>query len=424
MNSQKQFSASDLQKLLDKAINIDGLISFFDSTPSKDIIPLKKLKKITHETMENHSNEIYNYASPRGYNPLRQIIAKVLMKNTKLWHKILITSGAQQGIYLILKMLDEKNKGNKLRVASEDTSYIGFRHVVELLKGKYFTIPFKKGKLDTSSFQLLIKKKKINVIYLNPDYHNPTGKNMSTLDKKIIIKIAKKNNIFIVEDLCYQWLGLNNSQKLPAPFFKQYKKTLVVSSFSKIIAPGFRIGWIFSHDEKIIEKLTIKKRAIELFQPYLMQIVLYKFIKNNYKHYHKKIKKLYHLRKNFMEKCLKHYLDSSFSWETPLGGFYFWIKSPINTYKFMEIALKYKILFGPGRAFSQSKEKDRFFRLSFSNLSFYQINEGLKRLAKAFNYFSTTKNINKQSLSKLSIYKNNWLLSKSHLKYQLTKLLS
>jgi 2-aminoadipate transaminase len=381
LNSKVTSSVMYYRDLITKANKTPGMISFLDSIPGNDLIPYNILEKLSHTIIRSYKNEIYSYGSPNGYEPLRETIAKSIIGNEKYKSRLLITNGSQEGLDLALKTLGNHYK-RRLNIVIEDPTYIGFKDIIGSHTDSFFPIEMEKDGMNLDLLENMLKNNRIDAVYIIPDFQNPTGALLSEQKRERLAALAKKHNFFIIEDTSYRLLGFNT--KIPPMMNKFHKNTFTVGSFSKIIAPGIRIGWLLTPSQ-FTDYCSAEKRALQLSQPYFYQILIHLSIENGSIRDHLKgLKKTLVERRDFMNTCLNKYLRPDFRWEIPSGGFFFWIECPknMNTKKLANRALKNQVCFAPGSIFSSSKNKDRFLRLSYGNTNTSQMSNGLRILSE------------------------------------------
>lgn len=378
----REFTAKDLLSFLDSVSGKKDLISFFNSALGKDFIPVDDIKNIVLEIMDRYRSDIYEYGSPQGEYQLRHDITNLFLSDLINNNNVIITSGSQQGLDLTVRVLT-KQKKHVLRVAIEDPTYIGFKHILQSWGAETSSLIMERDGVNIAAFHNLIKRKKIDCLYIIPDFHNPTGATLSLEKRKQLAEICRENNIFIIEDVSYRWLQFDNNAYLPL-LSELNKYSCLVGSFSKMLTPGFRIGWVYTAKTDLYDQLVMEKRASELFQPYLPQLVIHSFIQHhNFFDYLKRTKKLLQYRRDYLYKLLVSILpEHEYEIVKPTGGLYLWVKGPVwlNTYELQSLALKYNVIFGTGRFFMKSAHGDQFMRFSYSSLSLSEMRTGIIRL--------------------------------------------
>nr|MBC8525775.1 PLP-dependent aminotransferase family protein [Candidatus Cloacimonadota bacterium] len=233
--------------------------------------------------------------------------------------------------------------------------------------------------------ELSARDKKAKFIYLVPDFQNPAGVTISMKRRKEIIEIANEFDILILEDSPYRELRFEGEPVPPIYSLDNREKVILFGTFSKILAPGFRIGWVVA-DPDIIDKLVVAKQSTDLCSPTFSQRVLGLFMKKGYLDKNiEKIKKMYSKKRDLIIDAFEKYMPEGVSWTTPQGGLFLLVTVPeyIDTDKLFDIALKYNVAYVIGSAFHCDGSGHNTIRINFSYPSEEQIKIGVPRLAKA-----------------------------------------
>ncbi|MGZ7108898.1 MAG: aminotransferase-like domain-containing protein, partial [Methanobacterium sp.] len=226
-------------------------------------------------------------------------------------------------------------------------------------------------------------KNKIKLFYSVTNFQNPTGITYSGQKRKEIAKILKDELTIFVEDDPYgeiRFLG----EELP-PVKAYLDNSVLLGSFSKIISPGMRLGWMVANSE-IMEKIIIAKQASDLHSNYFTQRVVYQYLThNNVDEHIEKIKKMYRNQRNLMVSMIEEYFPENVKYTKPEGGMFLWVTLPeeLSSMDLFELAIKENVAFVPGKAFFTDGSGDNTLRLNFSNSDEEKIKEGIKRLGKA-----------------------------------------
>jgi len=371
-----------LRELLDVATD-KNIISFAGGLPNPQFFPIQAFKKATDKVLTKYGTEILQYGSTEGCKLLREFIAQRYWKKKGLKisaEEILITNGSQQGIDLLAKVFLNKSDG----VLIENPSYLAAIMSLSLYEPKFFSLDLKKDGPDTSKLHNIISSNKIKLLYSIPNFQNPTGITYSEKKRKEIAKILDSSNIVIIEDDPYGEISFNKS-KLTS--FKQlYQNTVLLGSFSKIVAPGYRLGWVHAPKE-ILEKIYIAKQASDLHSSYFTQRIVLQYLQDNDIDAHiKKIQKCYSLQKTAMISAIKKYLPKDVSFTNPDGGMFLWITLPekMNAVDLYYLAIKEGVAFVPGESFFVEKIQKNTLRVNFSNVPPDKIEKGIMLLSKAF----------------------------------------
>lgn len=379
--SAKLLSPSAMQKFLNVA-NKEEYISFALGLPANEALPLTLLQEsATHY----NDNSVMQYSPP--ISKLKSQI-KDLVKERGIHcneEEIFITAGAQQGISLLTRLLTDKGSS----VITAELVYPGFLQVAQSIGAKIIAIPsnYKTG-INLDILEETIKESKIkpSLIYIVADGNNPLGVSLNLENRKRLVSIAKIYKIPILEDdpygfLCYE------QQQYPALKALEKDDICYIGSFSKIIAPALRVGWVIV-PKHLISKLSILKEASDVDTATFSQRIVSKFIEDNYLASHLvKIQKLYKEKRDVMNSCIKRYLPDHTKFLIPESGIFFWLKFDkiINTEVLFRRALEKKVIIIPGNSFSALGNivADNCLRLNFSFSSNDEIEEGIKRISNA-----------------------------------------
>lgn len=356
------------------------VISFSSGRPGQDFfhLSLLKLKKI----IQNVSSDInsYDYSDQTGISDLRKLIyRKYLSENVNLTSdKIIITSGAQQAIEIVFKSILKKND----KVLTVNKNYINIQLPVANTGAKIVTF---QNDINENKLELIIKKTKPKILYIIPDFANPDGKNFSLKIRQKIALLAKKLRFIIVEDQTYRDLYFDK-KNLITPIKKfASENTIIVSTISKTIVPSLRIGWIIT-PKKYFPVFLKQKKAADLFTSTFNQLVVRDFMENqhNFELFMNKVRKHYQKKMTILNCSLRKYFPKEFTWDKTDGGFFVWIKGPVNfdSKAMFDKALRKKVSFIPGCVFCLGKVEKNSFRLSVSATAENQIEEGIIRLAE------------------------------------------
>jgi len=360
---KKEIKRSYIREILD-ATN-ENTISFAGGLPASDLFPMDEIKDATLKALGN--KESLQYSKSLGIDSLREKIAgfytnKLNFKTSK--DEILITSGSQQALDIVLKTIDKED------IIVENPSYIGALLSFQVLNKQldcFSKIDELKTKLDNS-----------NMLYLISDFQNPSTKSYSFNERKIIAEILNKNKSFLIEDGAYNFLDFSNEYK--TPISKYCSKSVHLGSFSKIVSPGLRVGWIRA-DKELINKLIVIKEALDLHTSTLNQMILNEYLNANDLFLHiENINSIYKKKMNFMAACFDKYIPS-FKYIKPLGGMFIYGKFEVDSMELAKNVLEKNIAFVPAEVFYINKKSNEA-RFNFTNCSYDQIEFGIKAIGK------------------------------------------
>ena len=373
---------SFIREILKVAINPE-IISFAGGLPNKDLFPVSEIQQAADIQFEEYGRDILQYSSTEGYLPLREYIAARYKEKKNLevpTDNILITSGSQQALDLLGKVFIDK--GDKIII--EEPGYLGAIQAFSIYEPKFSTVPLNERGLDNKCLNDILDKSNPKLIYLVPNFQNPSGISSSEDNRKETANLISERDLYLIEDDPYgelRYVGKNIKS------FKKYlpKKTILLGSFSKVVAPSFRIGWIVAPDD-VMDKLIIAKQASDLHTNFIGQRIIYQFlISNNLDEHVEKIKNKYNKQREKMLSAIEQYLPSGVSSTKPEGGMFLWLTLPekLNAKVLFEKALNKKVAFVPGDPFYIGKRDLNTLRLNFSCVNEDKIEEGIKRLGTA-----------------------------------------
>jgi len=372
--------SSAIREIL-KITELPHVISFAGGLPSPNTFPVEKIKQAVDSIMD--SDEAFNalqYGPTEGYKPLREWIANLINQREKIQlnaDNVLIVTGSQQALDLIGKALIDE--GTKVLV--ETPTYLGGLQTFTQYEPEYVSIASDDQGLNPD---LLSDEdaKSASFLYTIPNFQNPTGRRLSAERRKKLADKAIANNLLIIEDDPYGELDYQG-HRLPSLISYAPNNTVYLGSFSKILAPGMRLGYVIGPTD-FISKLVQLKQAADLHTPSYTQHIAYRVIKDGYLGDHiPKIRELYKKRCQFMLEQLAKYMPNTVRWTKPEGGMFIWVELPehIDSTELLVRAIKHNVAFVPGESFYATNPKKNCLRLAFVTVSQERIEEGIKILA-------------------------------------------
>lgn len=355
---------SYIREILDN-IN-EETISFAGGLPNEDLFANEDIKKACNIVLNDKKS--LQYSSSLGILALREQIASLYTNKYGFKtssDEILITTGSQQSFDLIGKMF------LKNEVTLDKSSYIGAITALKILNIKINEFN------DVSDISKNLKDK--SAFYCMSEFSNPTSLSYSEEEKSEILNILKKKDAFLLEDAAYSLLSFDG--KISKPISSSYDKSFHLGSFSKIIAPGLRVGFIRAKKE-YIDELLIAKEAVDLHTSTFVQMILSQYLEDNDLFSHlNKIRNDYEKRMEFMASCFEKYIPS-FSFTKAKGGMFIYGSFNQDSYNLAKKALEHNIVFVPASVFSASNKSSNFARFNFSNSSYKQIEKGIMKLSE------------------------------------------
>ncbi len=375
----KNIKKSFIREIL-KAIDKPGMISFAGGLPNPLSFPVDEIKEATNTVLEKDGRNVLQYSTTEGYLPLRQFIAERYLKRFNLYVKpddILITNGSQQALDLVGKVFLDKDDS----VVMEMPGYLGAIQALSIFEPRFIDIALKEDGIDTDAFGKIIKNENPKLFYCVPNFQNPTGITYSKEIREKVSATLRGSDTCLIEDDPYGELRFIGED---LPSFKQlaYANVITLGSFSKVVSPAMRLGWICANPD-IMDKLITAKQASDLHTNYFAQRVIYQYLSDNdFDEHIGKIKKLYKAKRNLMVEMIEKYFPQEVKTTKPEGGMFLWATLPesVSSTDIFEKAYEKNVAFVPGMPFYANENKHNTFRLNYSNSSDEAIEKGIKRL--------------------------------------------
>jgi 2-aminoadipate transaminase len=398
-------TSSQIRELL-KFTQKPGMISFGGGLPAPEVFPVQRFEEACYKVLHEQSATALQYGETEGYRPLRELIANGLTRDgvpAKVAN-ILITSGSQQALDLIGKLLIDAGD----RVVVEAPTYLGALQAFNAYGPKYLTVPSDNNGLRTDLLDEPLHSNP-KFIYVLPNFQNPAGTTLSDERRHELVTLADRYGIPILEDDPYGQLRYEGNHLPPLIALDRNNfrddagysqgNVIYLSTFSKTLAPGLRVGWIVAPPE-IISKLTQLKQGADLHTSTFNQFVAYEVARGGFLEQHVQlIRRVYRERRDVMLQALKEFFPPEVTWTHPQGGLFLWVTLPEGSdmQAIFKSALEQNVAFVPGHSFfarsapaidndsigNNGRAADRHMRLNFSNAAPEQIREGIKRLAAA-----------------------------------------
>jgi 2-aminoadipate transaminase len=377
---------SEIRELL-KVTQDPEIISFAGGLPSPQSFPIQDLKGIVQTVLDHHGKVALQYGATQGINELREVIAERSiregMKGGVTQENIMITSGSQQALDAVGKIF--LNPGDIAIVGLP--SYLGGINAFRSYEANLVGIPLDKegmrvDLLEEKIKELIKQDMSVKFIYTVPTFQNPAGTVMPESRRKKLVEIAHEYNLVIIEDDPYGKLRYDIPAVKPIKAFDDEGRVIYMSTFSKILAPGFRLAWIIAAED-IMRKLALCKQALDLCTAPFSQYIAYEFMKSGSLDLHiMKICEMYKPKRDIMMDSMKKYFPEGYICNKPKGGMFSWVTLPeeIDTEVMFLDALKEKVAYVHGKAFCVDGGGGSSMRLNFSYSTNEQLETGMKRL--------------------------------------------
>ncbi len=378
-----QMDGSDIGDLL-RLIARPDIISFAGGLPAAELFPVEELKQAGIAVMEEMGTVACQYSSAEGLPELRQKIAERMEAKNNIHtsaDQILITSGSQQGLDFAARVFIDK--GDVILV--ESPSYLGAIEAFKASEPTFIEVPTDDGGMIMEELdKILATTENVKMIYVIPDFQNPTGRTWSLERRTEFMEIVNKYEVPVIEDNPYGELRFENDN-MPALKSLDTKGLVVyLGTLSKIMVPGFRLGWVCAEDE-ILSKFNAMKQGADLQTSTLTQLQANKYMDlNDLDEHVRKIREVYKHRRDVMMQAMKEYFPTEAKFTYPDGGLFTWVELPsyINTKEMALQCLEKKVAYVPGGSFFPNGGKNNCFRMNYSCMADEKIIEGVKVLAE------------------------------------------
>lgn len=358
------------------------VISFAGGLPDAQLFPFEALEESTKDVFQNHGPQLLQYSESEGLTPLRSWICDFYKNRYQLEirpEQVLITNGSQQALDLIGKAFIDAGD----QVILEQPSYLGAIQAFMVYEPEILPVAIEQDGLSIDCLEELLRVHTPKLLYLVSNFQNPSGYTLSLEKRKKLADLAETYGLTIVEDDPYGMLRYEGSDLPPLRYHNP--QSILCGSFSKIMAPGFRMGWVIA-DEVVIQKLLILKQAADLHSNNLSQYIANHYLRNHDLHAH-----IDKLRMHYGEKCQIMY--EAFKKALPLtcrvnkseGGMFLWIELPeyMDAETLLQETMQEDVVFVPGKYFFTNGKGHNTLRVNFTNSSKTSIHQGVAVIAKA-----------------------------------------
>lgn len=380
---------SEIRDLMSLAIRPD-IISFAGGMPGNELFPVDEIDEIYNSLPTDIKQTAFQYGPTPGYPPLLDSLKEYLRKKNLPVdnNKLMITTGSLQAINILGKIFIDPGD----LVVTENPCFIGgisaFKSYDAILKG----IDLNDDGIDVQLLKDFLEKHQSpapKFIYLTLNFHNPAGTLYTNDRKKELVPILQKYDLLLIEDDAYGELYFDEEAKeRTIPMKVLYDNELTIcytGSFSKILGPGFRLGWMLVPPE-IYQKAELCKQSIDACSPNFTQVLANEFLRSGKIYdYTAKMRVIYKRRKDIMAEAIRKYFPEEVIWKEPRGGFYIWMKLPekLNIMDVLKASIEKGAVFVIGKTFDPEGNDNSHFRLAFSHTPEDKIEKGILILGDA-----------------------------------------
>ena len=365
-----------------KKVDLNSIYSFAGGYPSAETFPLEEIRKTMSEVIDKYAGKAFQYGATQGVPELREAVAK---RYGVTVDRVQITSSSQQGIDVCTRVL--VNPGDV--ILTSNPSYLGAIQSFCSYRADIRGIAHDDD-LETfrRSYESAIEAaenegKKIKFLYMIPDFQNPSGESLTLEERKMLVSLAQKHGFLIVEDSPYRELRYEG-EHIPTMYSLAPDHVIHLGSFSKIFAPGFRLGWAIANPE-ILDKIYVCKQSLDLCPPIFDQYVAAEFLSSGRLDANLlKSIELYKGKRDLLLSLLQEHMPEGVRWTHPEGGLFLFLTMPegFDAVGFYDKSLDAGVAYVAGEFFHPDRSGKNTMRLNFSFMSPERITEGIILLAK------------------------------------------
>jgi 2-aminoadipate transaminase len=383
---------SGIRKMSALGLKIPDLISFAPGFPSPDVFAWDEFRDIAREALDSRDVSVLQYGATRGYRPLVEAIPEILAARgvRAAPDDIVVTTGSQQALDLVARVFIDEGDVVLVEFPTYTGALTAFRNAQARMVGvRQDADGIDLDELTRAAARERAAGRRIAFLYVVPNFQNPTGILISQDKRRRLLEWASAHDVLVVEDDPYGALHFDDvasaAETRPMKAEDIRGQVVYLSSFSKVLAPGFRVAWITAPPE-VAAKIEVAKQAADLCTGPLDQRIVYESWKRGILAARLPLlRKTYQEKRIAMEAALRRELPDQVTWVTPKGGFFLWALFPpgVDTDAMLPRALAERVMYVAGSAFFADGRTSRFARLSFSAPPIPRIDEGIRRLAAA-----------------------------------------
>ncbi|HEX7115583.1 MAG TPA: PLP-dependent aminotransferase family protein [Steroidobacter sp.] len=375
----QKLQSSAIREIL-KVTERPEVISFAGGLPSPETFPVERLRASAQAVLTKDASAALQYGPTEGYMPLREwIAARHSTASVRLEASdVLVTTGSQQALDLLAKTLIDAGS----RVLVETPTYLGALQAFSLFEPEFVSVPSDaQGPITSELSERFLQDARF--FYCLPNFQNPTGRRLPLERREALARVAVQSNLLILEDDPYGALSYAGDA-LPSLKSLCPDNVVYMGSFSKVLAPGLRVGYLIAPRD-LHRKLVQAKQAADLHTPSYTQRVVYETVKDGFLDEHiPTIRALYAERCQFMLDAMSAHFPCGVSWNRPQGGMFIWVQLPpgVDSSALLEEAVANNVAFVPGAPFFANEPQRNTLRLSFVTVPREKIELGIEVLGR------------------------------------------
>lgn len=363
-----------------KRVDLNKIYSFAGGYPSADTFPIADIKTLSAQVLDRYGAGALQYGATQGVTALREAVSQRYNVPVEL---VQITTSSQQGIDVCTRILVDPGDV----VLTTNPSYLGALQSFKSYRADIIGVDYiPDAAVLKQRYRAAIEKalgagENIKFLYIIPDFQNPSGETLSLDERKALLELALEFDFLIVEDSPYSELRYEG-QSVPSFYSLDPERVIHLGSFSKIFAPGFRLGWIFAN-ARILDMIYVCKQSLDLCPPVFDQYLAAEFLSSGMVDRNlEKSRRLYKEKRDLMLELLEKYMPEGVTWTHPQGGLFLFLRLPehFDAVRFYDIALDAGVAYVAGEFFYTRGGKNTM-RLNFSFMDKERIAEGIKLLS-------------------------------------------
>jgi len=381
-----RMKASEIREIL-KLTQKPEIISFAGGLPAVETFPVEDLITVSTRVLQTQGQKALQYSPTEGYPPLRRMIAERMNRRLQTsveTEEILITSGSQQGLDLVAKILIDPGD----IILCESPTYLGAIGAFKAYEPRFVEVATDDDGMIPADLEKKLKElENVRFIYVIPDFQNPSGRTWSLERRRDVMKLVRKFEIPIVEDCPYSEVRFEGESLPPLKSMEGSEWVVYLGTFSKIFCPGLRLAWLVA-DEPLFNKFVLSKQGADLHTQTLGQMMLAEYLEQfDLDANIEKTIALYRRRRDVMLRGMEEHFPSNADWTRPEGGMFLWVTLPegLDAYHILDLCLKEDVAFVPGAPFFPNGGHENTLRMNYSASNAERIKDGVRRMAGVIN---------------------------------------
>jgi len=388
-NRISELKPSAIREIL-KVTQDPNVIPFAAGNPAPEAFPVKEMSEISERIFREMPASALQYGVSEGYMPLRQAVRERMQKKYATGTEeddVIIVTGAQQGMELTTKCFINEGDG----IICESPSFIGSLNCFRSYRANLIGVPMEQDGMDLEKLENALRENdNVKFIYVIPTFQNPTGRVMSLAKREKILELARQYDVMILEDNPYFELRYSGENLPTIKSMDTEGRVIYVGSFSKILSPGIRVGFVLANSA-VISKLTVAKQVSDVHTNLMYQMIAHEMLtKYDIDAHIAKVCDMYREKRDAMCDAIEKYFPKECTYERPDGGLFLWCRLPdgYDGVAFCKLCGTRGVMGVPGSSFAiDENEISPYIRLNFSLPSFEQIERGVKIMGDTMREF-------------------------------------